>query len=88
MYIVELLPKDFPEMSLLDQVDALIDVYGMTILLTGNNQYKDNIEMLEECKKECIRRKSSFNMFDLIDKEFTKEDFRKMKSQSILMKTQ
>lgn len=86
MFMVELLPRDFPDMNLLDQIDALIDVYGMTMMIRGNNEYKDNIEMLEVCKEECIRKKSSFNMFELMGPEFTKEDFKKLKSQSVLMK--
>ena len=31
-------------------------------------------------------KKSSFNMFELMGPEFTKEDFKKLKSQSVLMK--
>lgn len=86
MFIAELLPRDFPDMNLLDQIEAMIDVYGMTMMITGNTEYKDNIEMLEICREECIRRNSSFNMFELMGPEFTKENFRKLKSQSVLMK--
>jgi hypothetical protein len=86
MFIAELLPRDFPDMNLLDQIEAMIDVYGMTMMITGNTEYKDNIEMLEVCREECIRRNSSFNMFELMGPEITKENFRKLKSQSVLMK--
>jgi hypothetical protein len=84
MSSIHLFPKDFPNMPLLDQIDALIDVYGMTMMITGNSKLKENMEMLKEVKKECIRRNSSFDIFDLMGPEFTKEEFKKIRSQPIL----
>jgi len=86
MSLIHLLPKDFPNLPLFDQIDALIDGYGITMMITGNSKLKENMKMLEEAKKECIRRNSSFDIFDLIGPEFTKEDFKKIKSQPFLCK--
>jgi hypothetical protein len=84
MYAIELFPRDFPEMNIYQQIDSMIDIFGMVMKITGDMSYQLNIESLEEAKKECYRRNSSVNIFDLMGDDFTKDNFKQIKSQSIL----
>lgn len=77
---VKLLPRNFPEMNTIQQIDAMIDVFGIVMKVSGDTQFKENIEMLEEVKKECYRRNSKVNIFDLMGTQFTKEDFYQIKT--------
>jgi hypothetical protein len=76
----KLLPKDFPEMNMFQQIDALIDVYEISIRLTGNISFKENIEMLKLVRSELTKQNKLVNIFDLMGSEFTKEDFIQIKS--------
>jgi hypothetical protein len=79
MKVYQLLPRDFPEMNMIEQIDSLIDVYEILMRISGNKQFKDNIEMLELVKSESLKRNLNVNVFELMGDDFTKEDFRKMK---------
>lgn len=79
MFIVQLLPKNFPEMNMFQQIDSLIDVYKISIKLSGNIKFKENIKMLKMIKNEFLNQNKSINIFELIGHEFTKEDFHRMK---------
>jgi hypothetical protein len=79
---VKLLPRNFPEMNVFQQIDSMIDVFGIVMKISGNEEFKENIEMLEEVKRECYRRNASVNIFDLMGSKFTKEDFYQIKSNS------
>lgn len=80
MKMCKLLPKDFPEMNMFQQIDALIDVYEISIRLTGNISFKENIEMLKLVRSELTKQNKLVNIFDLMGSEFTKEDFIQIKS--------
>jgi hypothetical protein len=84
MKVYQLLPMDFPEMNMFQQIDALIDVYEILMRMSGNKQFKDNIEQLELVKSEYLKRNESVNVFQLMGNEFTKEDFRKMKMGGVI----
>ena len=62
----------------------LIDVYEILMRMSGNKQFKDNIEQLELVKSEYLKRNESVNVFQLMGNEFTKEDFRKMKMGGVI----
>jgi hypothetical protein len=79
---IKLLPRNFPEMNIFDQINSMIDVFGIVMKISGDTQFKENIEMLEEVKKECYRRNSSINIFDLMGDQFTKEYFHQIKADS------
>ena len=79
---IKLLPRNFSEMNIFEQIDSMIDVFGIVMKISGDTQFRENIEMLQEVKKECNRRNTSINIFDLMGDKFTKEYFHQIKSDS------
>jgi hypothetical protein len=80
MKICKLLPKNFPQMDMYEQLDAMIDAYEISIRLTGDTSYKDNIKQLEFVKTEFKKTNSKpVNIFQLMGNEFTENDFHRMK---------
>ena len=85
MKIVELLPEYFCELKLNEQVDRMIDAYSMALKMSGNKELMNNINMLQLVKKEMMIREFPIcNIFDMMGNEITKENFREIKSKSLL----
>lgn len=83
MKLIDLLPVYFVDLGIIDQIDWLIDAYGMAGKLSGNkDKYKEDIEMLEMIKKEIQRRNIPFNIFDITGDSITKEKFVELKANS------
>jgi hypothetical protein len=83
MKIVDLLPKNFGDLSIIEQIDCMIDAYGMAGKISGNtNKYDKDIEVMEMIKKEITRRNIPFNIFDITGTSMTKENFVELKTNS------
>jgi hypothetical protein len=75
MFVYQLLPKDFPEMDMVEQIDALVDVYEMLFKLSGQVEFKENIKHLEFVKTEFKKQNKSVSIFEIMGNQFSKEDF-------------
>jgi uncharacterized protein (DUF2252 family) len=83
MKIADLLPRNFSDLGIIDQIDWMIDAYGMAGKLSGDsNKFIEDIEMLEIIKKEVNRRNVSFNIFDITGDSMTKDKFVELKTNS------
>ena len=80
MRLYELLPNNFINLGIIDQIDWMIDVYGMAMKMEGGN-FINNINMLQMVKKEIQTRNVSFNIFDIMGNSITKEKFIKLKTE-------